>query len=142
MTEDTKLFLARSVTAILGVVCMGGAIYFVISGGEFIVTLLNLWLGTLSSAILIPLYGSLLWRRATALGALCSSVGGFLGYFTTLMLTEYGGVQVPGHPIFYGFGISLAAMVVISLVTKPVSDPEVNRIFFGDAEEPNQVTSP
>ena len=142
MTEDTKLFLARSVTAILGVVCMGGAIYFVISGGEFIVTLLNLWLGTLSSAILIPLYGSLLWRRATALGALCSSVGGFLGYFTTLMLTEYGDVQVPGHPIFYGFGISLAAMVVISLVTKPVSDPEVNRIFFGDAEEPNQVTSP
>lgn len=141
MSEDTKLFLARSVTAVLGVVCMAGAIYFVTSGGEFIVTLLNIWLGTLSSALLIPLYGSLLWRRATPYGALCSSVGGFLGYFVALTLTEYADVQVPGNPIFYGFGISLAAMVAISLLTKPVSDPEVNRLFFGIAEESDQVTS-
>lgn len=139
LTEDTRLFLARSVTAILGAVCMAGSIYFVVSGGDFIVTLLNLWLGTLSSALLIPLYGSLLWRRATHLGALCSSVGGFLGYFIALTLVEYGGVQVPGNPVFYGFGISLVAMIAVSLVTKPVRDAEVERRFFGRAEAGNEV---
>ena len=139
LTEDRRLFLARTVTAILGAVCMAGSIYFVVSGGDFIVTLLNLWLGTLSSALLIPLYGSLLWRRATHLGALCSSVGGFLGYFIALTLVEYGGVQVPGNPVFYGFGISLVAMIAVSLVTKPVRDAEVERRFFGRAEAGNEV---
>ncbi|HYH30056.1 MAG TPA: sodium:solute symporter family protein [Pseudonocardia sp.] len=131
MTERTRLVLARSVTAVLGALCTAGAVYFVVSGGEFIVTLLNIWLGTLSSALLVPLYGSLLWRRATPRGAASSSVGGFLGYFVTLAAAEYGGVEAPGHPIFYGFGISLVAMVAVSLVTTPVSDPEVHRRFFG-----------
>lgn len=131
MTETTRLRLARIVTAALGIVCMAGAIYFIVSGGSFIVTLLNIWLGTLSSALLIPLYASLLWRRATPLGTLCSSAGGFVGYFVSLTLLEFADVEVPGHPIFYGFGISLIAMVVVSLVTTPVTDPEVNRRFFG-----------
>ncbi|TQM01920.1 sodium:solute symporter family protein [Pseudonocardia kunmingensis] len=141
MTEQTRLVLARTVTAVLGALCMAGAIYFVVSGGEFIVTLLNIWLGTLSSALLVPLYGSLLWRRATLAGAVSSSVGGFLGYFVTLAMAEYGGVEAPGHPIFYGFGVSLVAMLAVSLLTRPVSDPEVDRRFFGGGAEPEEVTS-
>lgn len=140
MTERARLSLARTLTAVLGVVCLGGAIYFVVGGGDFIVTLLNIWLGTLSSALLVPLYGSLLWRRATAAGAICSSVGGFLGYFVTLTLVEYADVQVPGNPIFYGFGISLVALIGVSLLTAPNADPEVERRFFGRqlAEEATQ----
>jgi SSS family solute:Na+ symporter len=110
---------------------MAGAIYFIVSGGSFIVTLLNIWLGTLSSALLIPLYASLLWRRATPVGTLCSSAGGFAAYFVSLTLVECANVEVPGHPIFYGFGISLIAMVAGSLLTTPITDPEVNRRFFG-----------
>lgn len=131
MSERTRLTVARSVTAILGVLCMLGAVYFVVGGGQFIVTLLNIWLGTLSSALLIPLYGSLVWRRVSPAGALCSSIGGFLGYFVTLSLGEYAGVQVPGDPIFYGFGISLLALVSVSLLSKRVPDPEVDAMFFG-----------
>jgi Na+/proline symporter len=142
MTERTRLVLARTVTAVLGALCMTGAIYFVVSGGEFIVTLLNIWLGTLSSALLVPLYGSLLWRRATPWGAASSSVGGFLGYFLTLAMAEYGGVEAPGHPIFYGFGVSLVAMLVVSLLTSPVPDPEVHRRFFGTDAEPEEMRSP
>ncbi|MGH3359464.1 MAG: sodium:solute symporter family protein [Nocardioidaceae bacterium] len=130
MSEQTRLSVARTMTAVLGTVCLAGSIYFVVGGGEFIVTLLNIWLGTLSSALLVPLYGSLLWRRATAAGAICSSVGGFLGYFVTLTLAEYADVQVPGSPIFYGFGISFVALIVVSLVTTPNADPEVERRFF------------
>lgn len=139
MTEATRLKLARSVTAVLGAVCMAGAIYFVVAGGDFIVTLLNIWLGTLSSALLIPLYGSLLWRRATPLGAIWSSAGGFLGYFVPLTLVEFGGIAVPGNPIFYGFGISLVAMAAVSLLTTPNTDPEAERRFFGDRAEPAEA---
>jgi Na+/proline symporter len=141
MTEKTRLVVARSVTAVLGAVCMAGATYFVVSGGEFIVTLLNIWLGTLSSALLIPLYGSLLWRRATRWGTLSSSVGGFLGYFVTLAMAEFAGVQVPGNPIFYGFGISLVALVAVSLLTSPVRSHEVDERFFGSGGEPEKVRS-
>ncbi|MGH3423252.1 MAG: sodium:solute symporter family protein [Nocardioidaceae bacterium] len=140
MSERTRLTLARSVTAVLGLVCMLGAIYFVVGGGEFIVTLLNIWLGTLSSALLVPLYGSLIWRRASPLGALCSSVGGFLGYFGSLALTQYAGVPVPGNPIFYGFGISLLTLVVVSFLTRPVSDPEVDTMFFGPPRGETKVS--
>jgi Na+/proline symporter len=146
MTEKTRLVVARSVTAILGALCTAGAVWFVVSGGGFIVTLLNIWLGTLSSALLVPLYGSLLWRRATRWGALSSSIGGFLGYFLTLTLDTYAGVAAPGNPIFYGFGVSLVLMVVVSLLTTPVSDPEMRRRFFGPSDEragePEEVPTP
>ncbi len=139
MSEARKLSMARVVTAVLGAACTAGAVYFVVSGGEFIVTLLNIWLGTLSSALLIPLYGSLLWRRASPAGAICSSVGGFLGYFVSLSLLEYAGVPVPGNPIFYGFGISLVAFVVVSLLTRPVQDSDVHERFFGRGEVATEV---
>lgn len=138
MSERTRLRLARIVTALVGIVCMAGAIYFVVSGGTLIVTLLNIWLGTLSSALLIPLYGSLLWQRATALGTMCSSVGGFLGYFIPLTLVEFADVAIPGNPIFYGFGISLVGMVAISLATGRTIDAEANRRFFGDKPMPTK----
>jgi Na+/proline symporter len=134
MGQQSKLSVARAITAVLGVVCMAGAVYFVVSGGEFIVTLLNIWLGTLSSALLVPLYGSLLWRRATPAGAICSSVGGFLGYFVPLSLIEYAGVGIPGNPIFYGFGISLLALVAVSLGTSPLADRDVEERFFGTGD--------
>ena len=139
MGERTRLKLARTMTTILGVVCLGGAIYFVVGGGDFIVTLLNIWLGTLSSALLIPMYGSLLWRRATPLGAILSSVVGFLAYFVTLTLAEYADVHAPGNPIFYGFGLSLIAMIVGSLATRPIEDAEVDARFFPNASESPKV---
>lgn len=138
MGEQARLKLARLLTTTLGIVCLGGAIYFVVGGGDFIVTLLNIWLGTLSSALLIPMYGSLLWRRVTPLGAILSSVCGFLGYFALLTLSEFAGVDAPGNPIFYGFGLSLIAMIVGSLMSQPIDDPEVDARFFPqspDSEE-------
>src|SRR5690606_40693153 len=48
MSERSRLSLARTLTAIIGMACLAGAIYFVVGGGEFIVTLLHIWLGTLS----------------------------------------------------------------------------------------------
>jgi Na+/proline symporter len=141
LTERQRLALARTVTAVLGVVCMLGAVYFVVGGGSFIVTLLNIWLSTLSSALLIPLYGSLLWPRATRMGAICSSAGGFLGYFVTLTLEKFAGIAAPGHPIFYGFGISFLALVAVSLLTTPIRDIEVRERFFGTGRSEAEVVA-
>lgn len=130
-SERARLVSARLVTATLGLVTMAGAIYFVVSGGGFIVTLLNIWLGTLSSALLAPLYAAIFWRRATPVGALCSSIAGFLGYFLSIALTQFAGVAVPGHPIFYGLGGSVVLLVVVSLLTRPVSGTPAYRLLFG-----------
>ncbi|TCP54967.1 SSS family solute:Na+ symporter [Tamaricihabitans halophyticus] len=135
MNDRTRLRTARTVTTVLGVICLAGAVYFVVSGGEFIVTLLNIWLGTLSSALLIPMYATLFWRRATRTGAIASSAGGFVGYFVTLSLVEFGGVALPGHPIFYGFGISLALLLIGTLLTKPEMSSAVRRQFFGASDD-------
>lgn len=137
MDDNARLFTARATTTILGVVCMAGSVYFIVSGGEFIVTLLNIWLGTLSSALLIPMYVSMFWRRTTRIGAFTSSIGGFIGYFTTLSLEEYAGVAVPGNPIFYGFGTSLVLLVAVSLATPHTITPEADARFFHavDTEE-------
>lgn len=128
MGDAARLRTARSVTALLGVLCISGAAYFIVSGGEFIVTLLDIWLGTLSSALLLPMYASLFWRRATGAGAMAGSAGGFLGYFVPLSLDEYAGITIPGHPIFYGFGISLVLLTGVSLITR--ANPTVS----GDEE--------
>ncbi|HLR86120.1 MAG TPA: sodium:solute symporter family protein [Nocardioidaceae bacterium] len=141
MGEQSRLKLARLLTTALGIVCLGGAIYFVVGGGDFIVTLLNIWLGTLSSALLIPMYGSLLWRRATPIGAILSSVSGFLGYFVLLTLSEFAGVDAPGNPIFYGFGLSLIAMIVGSLMSQPIDDPEVDARFFPQDPDSEEAVS-
>lgn len=131
LSERARLRNARIVTTIFGVVCLSGAIYFVVSEGEFLVTLLNIWLGTLSSAILLPLFAALFWPRATAEGAISSSLGGFLGFFFTLLSEQVLGVAVPVHPIFVGLGLSALLLVGVSLATRPVTDESVMRKFYG-----------
>lgn len=131
MTDEKRLMVARIVTAIMGVVTMLGGIYFVVGEGGSVVLLLNIWLGTLATALLIPLYGTLFWKRITAAGALWSSVGGFVGFFVSQMIEEFTTISLPIHPGVIGFGVSLILVIVVSLSTKPLVDDEVQRKFFG-----------
>lgn len=134
MSERTRLTVARGVTAVFGTVCTLGAIYFVVSGGQFIVSLLNLWLGTLSSALLLPLLAALFWRRATAAGAICSSVGGFVAYFGTA-IAQLLQAPIAINPIFLGMGTSLILLVAVSVATRPVTDESAMVRFFGTAPD-------
>lgn len=131
MDDRARLRASRIMTVAFGLVCAAGALYFVLSGGGLIVTLLNYWLGTLTTALLLPLLAALFWRRATAAGATLSSVGGFVAYFGTLLVTTFLQISLPFHPIFLGLGTSLLLLVGVSLMTRPVSDESVLERFFG-----------
>lgn len=131
MDDRARLRASRVMTAIFGVICAVGALYFVVSGGGLIVTLLNYWLGTLTAALLLPLLAALFWPRATAVGATLSSVGGFVAYFGTLLITTLLQTTLPFHPIFLGLGTALVLLVGASLLTRPVTDESVLERFFG-----------
>lgn len=122
--------IARLTTVVAGVLCTGGAIYFVVSEAGFITVLLNIWLGTLSSALLLPLYCSILFRWVSRLGAILSSVGGFFAYFIPFTLSTIGLFELPFHQIYFGVGASLIGLVVGSLVFKSELSPEAEERFF------------
>lgn len=131
MTDQQKHTSARIITAVVGVLCTCGAIYFVVSEGGFITALLNIWLGTLSSALLIPLYGSLLLPWVSRLGALLSSLGGFFAYFLALAAVEVVGVTLPFHQIYFGLGASILGLVIGSVVQRADMSPATRARFFG-----------
>lgn len=123
--------IARLTTVVGAAVCTAGAVYFVVSEAGFITVLLNIWLGTLSSALLLPLYGSMLFKWVSKLGAILSSVGGFFAYFIALSLSSLGLFELPFHQIYFGVGASLLGLVIGSLVSKADMSPEVESRFFG-----------
>lgn len=123
--------IARLTTIVSGVLCTTGAVYFVVSEAGFITVLLNIWLGTLSSALLIPLYGSLLFRRVSKLGAIFSSVFGFAVYFVVLSLSTFGVFELPFHEIYFGVGSSLIGVIVGSLVRPAEVNADAEQKFFG-----------
>lgn len=132
LSDRQKHLIARIVTAVTGIICTAGAVMFIVTEAGFITILLDIWLGTLSSALLIPLYFSTLFKWVSKLGALLSSVGGFLGYFIPLSATQLGLLELPFHQIYFGFGISLLGMIVGSLVSRADPTDAVRARFFGE----------
>ncbi|MGJ9421081.1 sodium:solute symporter family protein [Aeromicrobium sp. CF3.5] len=130
MTDEAKHTLARATTAVVGVLCTTGAVVFIVADAGFITILLNIWLGTLSSALLVPLYSSIFLRWVSRLGALLSSVGGFIGFFVALSAIEIGNATLPFHQIYFGLGLSVLGLIVGSLVQRADPDDEVVARFF------------
>lgn len=134
MTDEAKHTLARLVTAVVGVLCTAGAVIFIVADAGFITVLLNIWLGTLSSALLVPLYSSIFLRWVSRLGAILSSVGGFLAYFIALSIVELGVAELPFHQIYFGLGLSVLGLLVGSVVARANPDDEVVARFFAKEE--------
>ena len=68
------------------------------------------------------LFAGLYWRRATREGALASMIVGLVG-ISIISYAQYTKViALPMHPSMYGFILSLAAMILVSLATKKPSD--------------------
>lgn len=130
MTDQAKHTTARVVTAVAGVLCTIGAVVFIVADAGFITILLNIWLGTLSSALLVPLYSSVLFKWVSRLGAILSSVGGFLAYFIALAAAELGLVELPFHQIYFGLGISVLGLIIGSLVSRADPNAEIMTRFF------------
>jgi len=69
----------------------------------------------LVGGLLVPIIGALLWRRASATGAMACMVTGSL---TVVAFMVRDGI-LANTPIYYGLGASLSTFVVVSLATRP-----------------------
>lgn len=130
MPDPVKHTTARVTTAVTGVLCTVGAVWFIVAEAGFITVLLNIWLGTLSSALLVPLYCSVLFKWVSRLGATLSSIGGFLAFFIATAVAELGLTELPFHQIYFGLGASLLGLIIGSFVSRANPDDEALTRFF------------
>jgi len=69
----------------------------------------------LAGALAVPVLGGLLWKRATAKGALGALAGGLVGVVAGWII--WGVTSL--YPILSGIGVSLIAFIIFSLASKP-----------------------
>ncbi|MGW1074452.1 sodium:solute symporter [Streptomyces sp. NPDC002537] len=99
----------RVAILVLGVAVVGIAVTL-----RSVVEALTVAYDLLVGGLLVPILGGLLWRRATAAGAL-AAIG--TGCATVVTLMACLGVQAD-EPVLYGLPASLVAYVLISLATR------------------------
>jgi SSS family solute:Na+ symporter len=108
--DDKHLASSRWITLALGLamLLLSCLVNDVIAG-------LSIAYNLLVGGLLVPILGALLWRRASALGAM---VGMLLGCLTvaTMMITD--GLNA-NTPIYYGLAVNLLSFVGTSLMTAP-----------------------
>ncbi|MFD6868876.1 sodium:solute symporter, partial [Streptomyces koyangensis] len=104
----------------LFILIMGAAVIVIAIALNDVVQALTVAYNLLVGGLLIPILGGLLWKRGTVQGALTSVAVG--GLTVSALMWHYG--ILADQPIYYGLLASLAAYVVVSLLTPP-TDPAV-----------------
>jgi SSS family solute:Na+ symporter len=107
--KDHSLLVTRIAIAVIAVTGMGLAL---IVGDIITLMLICLWIAGV--AVLVPLYGGYLWKRATARAAEASMVSGAVGVIGSYLLIS----PTRLHPTIVGFLLSLVVFVVVTLLTK------------------------
>ena len=77
-----------------------------------------------------PLFAGLYWRRATREGALASMIVGLAGALAFSYYARFI-APMPMHPSIYGFVLSVAAMILVSLVTEKPSEKVLDETSTG-----------
>ena len=85
---------------------------------ELLAWLIWMGIGVMLACFVAPLFAGLYWRRATREGAIASMIVGLVGISIISYSQFTGAISLPMHPSMYGFVLSVAAMVIVSLVTK------------------------
>lgn len=102
------------------ILVMGVAVILAAIALNDVVEALTVAYNLLVGGLLVPILGGLLWRRGTAQGALAAVAVG--GLTVTVLMATHG--ILANEPIYYGLLSSLAAYVIVSLLT-PATDPAV-----------------
>jgi sodium/proline symporter len=97
---------------------------------ELLAWLIWMAIGVMLACFVTPLFAGLYWRRATREGALASMILGLVGVFAFSYYAKFI-APMPMHPSIYGFAISLAAMIVVSLMTKKPSEKLLDETSTG-----------
>ncbi len=87
-------------------------------------------IGVMLACFVTPLFAGLYWRRATREGALASMIVGLVGALAFSYYARFI-APMPMHPSIYGFALSVAAMILVSLVTKKPSEKVLDETSTG-----------
>lgn len=88
---------------------------------EMLAFLIWMGIGIMLSTFAVPLLAGLYWRRATGLGAIVSMSAGLVAAGIFGLYYQYV-EKLPLHFSFYAVLVSLIAMILVSLITKPSSE--------------------
>jgi len=98
---------------------------------ELLAWLIWMGIGVMLACFVAPLFAGLYWRRATREGALASMIVGLVG-ISIISYAQYTKViSLPMHPSMYGFLLSVAAMILVSLLTKKPSEKVLDETNTG-----------
>ncbi|MFV0135866.1 sodium:solute symporter [Streptomyces sp. HMX87] len=97
------------------ILLMGAAVICAAIAVNDVVEALTVAYNLLVGGLLVPILGGLLWKRGTVQGALAAVTVG--GLAVVGLMAAYG--ILANQPVYYGLLASLAAYVVVSLVTRP-----------------------
>ncbi|MFP1627025.1 sodium:solute symporter [Streptomyces sp. 5K101] len=97
------------------ILIMGAAVVLIAIALNDVVQALTVAYNLLVGGLLVPILGGLLWKRGTVQGALAAVAVG--GVSVIGLMATYG--ILANEPVYYGLLASLAAYVVVSLVTRP-----------------------
>ena len=99
---------------------------------ELLAWLIWMGIGLMLSCFVAPLFGGLYWRRATREGALASMIIGLIGV-SAVSYAQYVKLiaPLPVHPSLAGFVLSVAALIVVSLLTKKPSEKILDETMTG-----------
>lgn len=87
-------------------------------------------IGVMLACFVTPPFAGLYWRRATREGALASMIVGLVGALAFSYYARFV-APMPMHPSIYGFALSVAAMILVSLVTEKPSEKVLDETSTG-----------
>lgn len=123
LSEKQQLKITRIAVLIMGIVPIPFALYP-------LPLIQQIWINAaalIGSAFAVSILIGLYWKRATTAGAITSMVGGIVTASVWLMLDNPFGLEA----VYISVPVSILGMVLVSLVTKPVSK-EALKPFFKD----------
>ncbi|MYS63475.1 sodium:solute symporter [Streptomyces sp. SID5473] len=100
------------------ILAMGIAVVAIAIALNDVVQALTVAYNLLVGGLLVPILGGLLWKRGTVQGALAAVAVGGLAVIG--LMASYGILAT--EPVYYGLLSSLAAYVVVSLLTRPTDE--------------------
>jgi SSS family transporter len=122
LVSQVSVFVAAAVTLVLA-----------LNPPDMLVWLIWAGLGIMYATFAVPLLAGLYWRRATREGALASMALGLVSalFFGGLSYFKIKIFAMPMHFSFYAFVVSILAMIVVSLLTKPMNEKVLDETMTG-----------
>jgi SSS family transporter len=120
LVSQISVFVAAAVTLLLA-----------LNPPDMLVWLIWAGIGIMFSTFAVPLLAGLYWRRATREGALASMALGLIASLVFGGISYFKLAKLPMHFSFYAFVIAVAAMILVSLMTRPTSDKVLDETMTG-----------